>query len=91
MLKNENIKTILATDCGSTTTKAILIEYIDNEYHETNTLLLDISKTKRNLNWQPKWSSAEAIQKTIEWYLNPTDDFTQDQINNFFKIMSDNE
>ena len=26
------IKTILATDCGSTTTKAILIERIDNEY-----------------------------------------------------------
>ena len=26
------IKTILATDCGSTTTKAILIERIDGEY-----------------------------------------------------------
>ncbi len=35
MVKNENIKTILATDCGSTTTKAILIEYIDNEYRLT--------------------------------------------------------
>ncbi len=35
MIKNENIKTILATDCGSTTTKAILIEYIDNEYRLT--------------------------------------------------------
>tara|TARA_Y100000996_G_C22547673_1_gene652479 strand:- start:836 stop:2611 length:1776 start_codon:yes stop_codon:yes gene_type:complete len=32
---NKNIKTILATDCGSTTTKAILIEYIDNEYRLT--------------------------------------------------------
>jgi len=31
----EHIKTILATDCGSTTTKAILIEYIDNEYRLT--------------------------------------------------------
>tara|TARA_B100000579_G_C22838364_1_gene860069 strand:- start:1384 stop:3159 length:1776 start_codon:yes stop_codon:yes gene_type:complete len=35
LIKNENIKTILATDCGSTTTKAILIEYIDNEYRLT--------------------------------------------------------
>ncbi len=35
MVKSENIKTILATDCGSTTTKAILIEYIDNEYRLT--------------------------------------------------------
>ncbi len=31
-LKPEDIKVILATDCGSTTTKAILIEYHDGEY-----------------------------------------------------------
>ena len=35
MDSTEHIKTILATDCGSTTTKAILIEYIDNEYRLT--------------------------------------------------------
>ena len=32
---DNNIKVILATDCGSTTTKAILIEYINNEYRLT--------------------------------------------------------
>ena len=26
------LKSILATDCGSTTTKAILIEFVDGEY-----------------------------------------------------------
>lgn len=31
-LSQEDIKVILATDCGSTTTKAILIEYHDGEY-----------------------------------------------------------
>ena len=31
----DKIKVILATDCGSTTTKAILIEYINNEYRLT--------------------------------------------------------
>ncbi len=31
----EKIKVILATDCGSTTTKAILIEKIGNEYRQT--------------------------------------------------------
>ena len=31
----DNIKVILATDCGSTTTKAILIEYINEEYRLT--------------------------------------------------------
>ena len=36
MNKNlKDIKIILATDCGSTTTKAILIEFIDNEYRLT--------------------------------------------------------
>jgi len=34
MTKN-NIKVILATDCGSTTTKAILIEYTNGEYRLT--------------------------------------------------------
>ena len=29
------LKTILATDCGSTTTKAILIEFVENEYRLT--------------------------------------------------------
>tara|TARA_B100000212_G_scaffold55969_2_gene37152 strand:- start:7159 stop:8952 length:1794 start_codon:yes stop_codon:yes gene_type:complete len=34
-MDKKNIKVILATDCGSTTTKAILIEYIDSEYRLT--------------------------------------------------------
>ena len=29
------LKTILATDCGSTTTKAILIEFVNDEYRLT--------------------------------------------------------
>ena len=35
MNNKDDIKTILATDCGSTTTKAILIENINNEYRLT--------------------------------------------------------
>lgn len=34
-LSPENINVILATDCGSTTTKAILIEKVDGEYRQT--------------------------------------------------------
>jgi len=34
-MENSDIKVILATDCGSTTTKAILIEYINDEYRLT--------------------------------------------------------
>ncbi len=33
--KPEDIKVALATDCGSTTTKAILIEYVNGEYRQT--------------------------------------------------------
>ena len=29
------LRSILATDCGSTTTKAILIEFVDGEYRLT--------------------------------------------------------
>ena len=34
-MSRENIKVILATDCGSTTTKAILIEKKDGEFRQT--------------------------------------------------------
>ena len=34
-LNPENINVILATDCGSTTTKAILIEKVDGQYRQT--------------------------------------------------------
>ena len=34
-MNRNSIKVILATDCGSTTTKAILIEYISDEYRLT--------------------------------------------------------
>ena len=35
MIDLDKIKVILATDCGSTTTKAILIEYKEGEYRLT--------------------------------------------------------
>ena len=39
------------------------------KYHESNFLSLDISKSKKILSWNPKWSSEKAIKKTVEWYL----------------------
>ena len=35
MSNNKKYKVLLATDCGSTTTKAILIEKKDGEYRQT--------------------------------------------------------
>ena len=39
-----------------------------NQKHEANLLSLDISKAKKELNWQPVWNFNNSIRKTIEWY-----------------------
>ena len=36
--------------------------------HEANLLSLDISKSESILNFQPRWSIKESVQKTIDWY-----------------------
>lgn len=35
---------------------------------ESKYLMLDITKAKNNLDWQPKWDTKESIYKTIDWY-----------------------
>ncbi|MEN9339032.1 MAG: hypothetical protein RIQ62_344 [Bacteroidota bacterium] len=41
-----------------------------NKPHEAATLMLDISKAKNELQWQPLFSAKEAIEKTVDWYLS---------------------
>ena len=36
--------------------------------HEANLLILDSSKARRKLNWQPLWRLQTALQKTLEWH-----------------------
>ncbi|MDD3716681.1 MAG: CDP-glucose 4,6-dehydratase [Candidatus Marinimicrobia bacterium] len=38
------------------------------ELHEAGILRLNIEKAQNTLNWYPRWSSAEAVEKTISWY-----------------------
>ena len=33
-------------------------------------LYADINKIKNDLNWEPKISIDEGLEKTIDWYLN---------------------
>ncbi len=44
--------------------------------HEANELTLDVTKARRLLNWESKWSMDETFKKTVEWYsiidTNPT-------------------
>ena len=35
--------------------------------HEASLLLLDSSKAKAKLSWQPRWSLETALDKVIEW------------------------
>lgn len=36
--------------------------------HEANYLKLDISKARRQLNWEPRWSLNTALEKITEWH-----------------------
>ncbi|HEX3837386.1 MAG TPA: CDP-glucose 4,6-dehydratase [Steroidobacteraceae bacterium] len=38
------------------------------QVHEAGTLRLDSSKARRRLNWSPRWSLPEALDKTVEWH-----------------------
>ena len=54
--------------------------------HEAGLLKLDISKAQKDLNWQPKLNSRDAIAWTINWYREPKDDqaaYTLQQIKNY--------
>jgi len=55
--------------------------------HEAGLLKLDISKAITKLDWQPKWDTAIAIRKTLEWYKNVSAKnaaaYTASQINEY--------
>lgn len=40
---------------------------------ERRVLKLSVDKAKTLLNWQPTWSFADAVQRTVDWYRNPGD------------------
>lgn len=57
--------------------------------HEAGLLKLAIDKAKRELNWEPRFDSAEAVEWTIDWYKNERENayaFTKSQIDRFFEL-----
>jgi len=62
-----------------------------NQPHEAGLLKLDINKATNELGWLPKMSARQAINMTMDWYSHyitspaDIDQFTNDQITNFFK------
>jgi CDP-glucose 4,6-dehydratase len=58
--------------------------YSENEPHEAELLKLDISKAQKELKWQPKLNSQQAIEWTINWYKEANEfDYTLEQINKY--------
>ena len=41
-----------------------------NNLHEAGILMLDYSKSKKYLKWQPNWKIKEAVNKSANWYKN---------------------
>lgn len=56
----------------------------NNNVHEANLLMLDITKATTELNWKPKLNSQQAIEWTINWYKEGNSlDYTLNQIKKY--------
>jgi CDP-glucose 4,6-dehydratase len=53
----------------------------DQILHEANLLMLDISKSQKQLLWDPKWNTERAIKETALWY-SELDSSNAEQITN---------
>ena len=37
------------------------------QVHEAGALMLDSAKARNRLDWSPRWSLTQALEKTVEW------------------------
>ncbi len=65
---------------------AYVVEEMKNKPHEAATLQLNNTKVKTELDWHPVYNATQAIQKTVEWYLDEdsADIKCLQQINEYF-------
>jgi CDP-glucose 4,6-dehydratase len=57
--------------------------------HEAGLLKLSIEKAQKELNWQPKLNAKQAIEFTINWYKQSSENiaaYTFQQINDYFNL-----
>ncbi len=50
-----------------------LIKYVKDRPGHDRRYAMDITKSRRELNWYPQFAFQQAIEKTVEWYLKNTD------------------
>ncbi len=64
----------------------------NDNLHEANLLMLNITKAKNELNFKPKYKALKAIEKTVDWYkkfYSKEDiiNFTIEQIKQYFNLL----
>lgn len=64
---------------------------LKNQPHEAGLLMLDISKAKKELDWEPKMNASESIKLTLDWYKsflekNNASDLLKSQIQKFTSL-----
>ena len=47
-----------------------LIRFVTDRPGHDRRYAMDISKIERELNWRPRWTFAEGLRSTIQWYLD---------------------
>lgn len=46
----------------------LIVEQDKSGYHEAHCLRLDSSRARMELGWTPRWDTAEAVTRTIDWH-----------------------
>ncbi len=79
----EDLTKIAIETAGKGSYKA---EEVANKPHEAASLQLNNTKVKTELNWHPVYNAKQAIQKTVEWYLQDAEADVKclSQINDYF-------
>ena len=63
----------------------------NNKFYEQANLQLNIEKSKKNLNWKPRYKIQESVKLTIDWYKKvimkktTPEKITREQITNYLK------
>lgn len=64
-------------------------EKVQNSLTESDSLLIDASKINKELGWKPQFTTKQAIEKTLCWYMDYSDKkiATSDQTSNYFNSL----
>jgi CDP-glucose 4,6-dehydratase len=65
---NQNVETVVSRFQAAWPKLEVSIQVDPNAPHETKVLKLDSGKARRELGWAPRWTWADAVDRTAHWY-----------------------